>query len=108
MREPDLQDIGRRLAAYRKELGLTQAQAAEAANISEHTCSKIERGASSVNFTTLFKICSALNISVNDLYVQEQPANGIIPELLAILPSFSKKDQQAIASMLKHYQRINK
>ena len=106
MHEPDLQDIGRRLAAYRKELGLTQAQAAEAANISEHTCSKIERGASSVNFTTLFKICSALNISINDLYLQEPISSGIIPELQRILLSFPQKDQKKLASLLKCYLQL--
>ena len=66
----DLHKIGKRLAAYRKGLGWTQAQAAEAANISEHTYSSIERGMTKMQAPTILSICTA-RISLNDLFLDD-------------------------------------
>lgn len=67
----DLQKIGRRLLAYRRNYGLTQAQAAEASGLSERAYAKIERGESDMRIVTAIQICEALHISLDDLFFED-------------------------------------
>ena len=57
-----------RIQAFRKEKGLSQAQLAEKAGISEISIRKYENGERNPKIETLGKIAMALNVPVSDLY----------------------------------------
>lgn len=63
-------EIGLKIAYYRKKKGYTQAQLSEMVGISSNYLSLIERGnyGNSYSIETLFKIASALDVKVNDLF----------------------------------------
>ena len=59
--------IGRNIAAYRKDAGLTQAGLAEKLNYSDKAVSKWERGESIPDVLTLMALADQFGITVNDL-----------------------------------------
>ncbi len=65
----DLREMGNRLLSFRKKAGLTQAEAAEKAGLSDRTYADIERGKVNMRVETLLKICDALQITPNDILV---------------------------------------
>jgi len=69
--------IGKNIAAYRKNLGLTQAGLAEKLNYSDKAVSKWERGESIPDVLTLMQLASQFGITVNDLLCDpnELPGN---------------------------------
>ncbi len=67
------QEIGRRIASYRNELGLSQEVVAERmGGISRAVLSKIENGQKAVNAMELQAACTALGVDLNDL-IEERP-----------------------------------
>ena len=65
--EVDYRLLAKRLSRIRREKGLTQAQLAEKANLTNNYISNIETQHSIPSLETLVKICNALNITPNDL-----------------------------------------
>ena len=59
--------IGRNIAAYRKQAGMTQAGLAEKLNYSDKAVSKWERGESIPDVLTLMQIADRFGLTVNDL-----------------------------------------
>jgi len=60
--------IGRQVHLFRKQLGLTIADLAEAAGISLGMMSKIENGMTSPSLTTLQQLSNALGIPISDFF----------------------------------------
>lgn len=58
------QDIGRMVAFHRKKSGLTQLEVAKLAGIGKAAVFDIEHGKASVQFDTLQKLLSVLNIQI--------------------------------------------
>lgn len=69
--------IGEKIAALRREHGLSQAQLAEHLNLSPQAVSKWERGESLPDLITLDQLCSILEVDLN--YFSGQPATGENP-----------------------------
>ena len=67
----ELDKIGNRLLTIRKNAGLTQAEVAEAAGLSDRAYADIERGTANMRVESLMKICDALRITPNDILVKE-------------------------------------
>ncbi len=67
----DLHHIGNNLYNARKSAGLTQAELAEKAELSDRTYADIERGSVTMRIDSLLKICNALRISPNDILVSD-------------------------------------
>ena len=63
----DLRTIGNNLYRMRKDKGLTQAEVAEKAELSDRTYADIERGSVTMRIDSLLKICAALRITPNDI-----------------------------------------
>lgn len=63
----DPKDSGKRIAALRKDSGMTQEQLAEKLNISDSMISKIERGAKGVSIDLAIEICVIFNVSLDYL-----------------------------------------
>ena len=57
----DMKKIGDRLLALRKQRGLTQAEVAERAGLSDRTYADAERGTVNLRVETLTRICDALH-----------------------------------------------
>jgi len=68
--------IGRNIAAYRKNAGLTQAGLAEKLNYSDKAVSKWERGESVPDVLTLMQLASQFGVTVNELIADPNELPG--------------------------------
>lgn len=60
-------EIGRRIATRRHQLGLTQAEAAERAGLTQQFFACVETGAKNIRAESIVKVSKALNISTDYL-----------------------------------------
>ena len=60
-------EMGKRISARRKALGITQSKLAEILDISNNHLSSIENGKQSPSFDKFVKLCEALETTPNDL-----------------------------------------
>lgn len=63
--------LGRRIYAQRKKLGLTQEQVSEIADVSPQLVSSAENGIRNISAENLFRISQALEISTDYLFTGE-------------------------------------
>lgn len=68
--------IGANIAAYRKQMGLTQVGLAEKLNYSDKAVSKWERGDSIPDVLTLMQLAELFSVTVNDLLVDPEQLPG--------------------------------
>lgn len=104
------QKIGNKLFSIRKEAGLTQAEVAEKANISDRTYADIERGDSNMRAESMINICNALQITPNDIFVDnDTPQNLQKEEILNRLNECTPKELETALEFLDVYLRsLNK
>lgn len=96
--------IGNRLLSIRKRMGLTQAEVAEAAGLSERTYAEIERCKVNMRIETALRICKVLHITPNDLLITETPSSTIRQkELFARLNACNQKDKDTALRLLEVY-----
>ncbi len=69
-----LHELGRRIRAQRKVIGLTQEALALVANVDRSYYGAVERGERNVTFTVLCRLCLALQCDVASLTEQLPPA----------------------------------
>ena len=67
----DLRTIGNKLLTVRKRMGMTQAEVAEAAGLSDRTYADIERGAVNMRTETILRICHVLHITPDEVLTEE-------------------------------------
>jgi transcriptional regulator with XRE-family HTH domain len=107
MLEKDLIRIGNRLFEARKRLGLTQAQVAEIAEISDRTYADIERGTVNMRAETLVSICAALKLTPDAVLTVREPDESDIQEktsaLLVRLSGRSEKEKRTALNLLSVY-----
>ena len=100
----DMNIIGNKLLAFRKQKGLTQAEVAELAEISDRTYADIERGTTNMRMETLVSICKALNITPNQLLFEQDNSSIIEQEkILKKLESCNSKDKETALKILSVY-----
>ncbi|WP_214073573.1 helix-turn-helix transcriptional regulator [Mucilaginibacter sp. dw_454] len=63
--------LGSRIAAIRKEKGVTQVELAYRCDIEKSNMRRIEAGNTNVTVLMLKRICTALEIPMNDLFVTQ-------------------------------------
>ena len=98
----DFSDIGNRLYAVRKRMGLTQAEVAEKAELSSRTYADIERGTVNMRIETVLRICKALHITPDEILTTNEPSALLHrEELLARLDACSPKDQETALRLLQ-------
>lgn len=96
--------IGKNLYAFRKKCGLTQFEVAENANLSDRTYADIERGHVNMRIDTLIKICNVLNITPNDILVDEKEHSADkLETLIKEIDSFSINDKHFIMETLDKF-----
>lgn len=100
----DLRAIGNRLLNIRKRMGMTQAEVAEAAGLSDRTYADIERGTVNMRTETILRICNVLHITPDEVLTEE---NVSLPakqdELWERLNSCNPKDKETALQLLSIY-----
>ena len=79
----DMRKIGNKMLELRKSVGLTQAELAERAGLSDRTFADIERGNVNMRIETLLKICDALGVTPDAVLTEENTSLQIKQEQIA-------------------------
>lgn len=90
--------IGKFIAERRKSVNLTQAQLAEALNITDRAVSKWERGIAMPDSSIMLELCSILKITVNDLLCGE----------VVIMDNYNKELENNLIKMVKQKEQADK
>ena len=100
----DFHAIVNKLLASRKRIGLTQAEVAEAAGLSDRTYADIERGTANMRIETLLSICGVLHITPDEVLTEEAPMVAARQvELWSRMASLSPKDRETALRLLEVY-----
>lgn len=100
----DLHAIGNALLSFRKRAGLTQAETAEAAGLSDRTYADIERGTVNMRLETLLRICQALHITPDEILTEDRGATAVLEEdILSRLHTCSLKEKETALRLLDIY-----
>lgn len=98
----DLHTIGGKLLAIRKRVGLTQAEVAEAAGLSDRTYADIERGTVNMRTETFLRICNVLHITPDEVLTEENTSMTIRQEeLWQRLNACNPKDRETALQLLE-------
>lgn len=96
--------IGNKLLAIRKRTGMTQAEVAEAAGLSDRTYADIERGTVNMRVETLLHICESLHISPDEILTEENTSlQQKREEVLAKLETRSPSERETALELLSVY-----
>lgn len=102
------QIFGLRVQALRHELGLTQAELAEAADLSQNFLSAIERGSKFPSSEKIASLASALKIPIYQLFLTPTEAHAL-PALEATkLSSFPDALSGAVRQWAIEWMQVNK
>lgn len=100
----DMREIGNRLLAIRKRMGMTQMEVAEAEGLSGRTYADIERGSVNMRVETILHICEALHITPDEILTQRSSEMTVQEEeVLARLKSCNPKDKETALRLLNVY-----
>ena len=97
----DLRTIGNKLLAVRKRMGMTQAEVAEAAGLSDRTYADIERGMVNMRTETILRICNVLHITPDEVLTEESISlTAQQSELWERLNACNPKDRETALQLL--------
>lgn len=97
-----LKSMGTRMIVRRKELGLTQEQVAERANLTAQTISTAERGEKALRPENIVKLCSVLGVSPNYILLGEV-ADVQALELPPRIAKLSIRQRQYLECIIDNY-----
>ncbi len=104
MRNP-YQQIGNRIRLVRRQAGLTQAELAEKASLSDNFIGLIERGEGRPTIQVVDRIADALGVHLSELFLgdenQSKKGGETLRELRRVLKRRELKDAQLILSISK-------
>ena len=96
--------IGNKLLALRKRKGLTQAQLAEIAGLSDRAYADIERGTVNMRMQTILRICQALHITPDEIFTDNsEPCKLQEEEVLHLLNSCTEQEKETALALLTVY-----
>ncbi|MGM9601839.1 MAG: helix-turn-helix domain-containing protein [Faecousia sp.] len=100
----DLHIIGNKLLTVRKRMGMTQAEVAEAAGLSDRAYADIERGMVNMRTDTILRICKVLHITPDEVLTEESAStNAQQEELWQRLNACNPKDKETALQLLSVY-----
>ncbi len=102
----DFSAIGNKLYSFRKRMGMTQAEVAEAAGIADRTYADIERGTVNMRIETVLRICDVLHITPDEVLTDD--GSSVVErqsEILERLNACSPKDKQTAFDLLEVFLR---
>lgn len=101
MKNIDFKLIGKRIAYKRKELGLTQWQVEEMADITQKYLSNIERATSGLSLDVLMRLCDALEVTPDYLLLgTTNSVDDVSAAIESRVNRMSPKQQELALSML--------
>lgn len=95
----NLVEIGTRIKAYRKNIGISQEKLAEMIDVSPHYIYEIERGSKSMSLETLMNLSVALQLSTDYILFGNQTAD--IVSLSEQLAKMNEKQRERAESAFK-------
>lgn len=105
----NLVEIGERLLSVRRKKGMTQGEVAEKAGLSDRAYADIERGTANMRVETALKICKALNVTPNDILIDEEIPMQTGTDLLVKLNSCSESERKTAIKLINVFMNyINK
>lgn len=100
----DMRKIGNKLLAARKRSGMTQAEVAEHAGLSDRTYADIERGSVNMRTETILRICQVLHITPNEIFTEDDPnLSAQAEDLWAQLDRCSPQEKETALRLLSVY-----
>ncbi|MBQ3137229.1 MAG: helix-turn-helix transcriptional regulator [Clostridia bacterium] len=99
----DFKVIGNKLYEIRAKKLMSRAEVAEKANLSERTYADIERGSVNMRVETILKICSALSITPNDIFVLKEDRIVTEKDIINIIEKCSPKEKETALNLLEVY-----
>ena len=100
----DLHTIGNKLLIVRKRMGMTQAEVAESAGLSDRTYADIERGTVNMRTETIPRICNTLHITPDEILTEDSTSLSIQQtELWERLNACNSKDKETALQLLSIY-----
>ena len=81
----NLAEIGSKLLDIRKKKGMTQSEVAEKAGLSDRAYADIERGTANMKVETVLRLCQSLNITPNDILIDDETPTPTGVELMVKL-----------------------
>ena len=102
----DMHAIGNKLLSIRKRMGMTQAEVAEAAGLSDRTYADIERGTVNMRTETILRICNVLHITPDEILTETSSSLTSQQEKLwERLNACNPKDKETALQLLSVYFR---
>lgn len=100
----DLHEIGNKLLNLRKRMGMTQAEVAELAGLSDRTYADIERGTVNMRIETILRICYTLHVTPDEIFVvKDISLTAKQEELWEKLNACNPKDRETALQLLSIY-----
>lgn len=100
----DLHAIGTKLLSIRKRMGMTQAEVAEAAGLSDRTYADIERGTVNMRTETILRICNVLHITPDAILTESDHSLSTKQSFLwERLNSCNARDKETALQLLAVY-----
>lgn len=99
----DLKVIGNKLYEIRTKRLMSRAEVAEKANLSERTYADIERGSVNMRVETILKICNALSITPNDIFVSKEEKMITEEEIISMIKKCPPKERETALNLLEVY-----
>ncbi|MBQ7888762.1 MAG: helix-turn-helix transcriptional regulator [Erysipelotrichaceae bacterium] len=97
----DFHTIGNKLLSIRKRNGMTQAEVAESAGLSDRTYADIERGTVNMRIETILRICEALHITPDEVLTDDNTSLSVRQnELIERLNACNPKDRETALQLL--------
>ncbi|MFI3292591.1 MAG: helix-turn-helix transcriptional regulator [Rikenellaceae bacterium] len=95
-------EIGQRIAKRRKQLGLTQEQAAELSGLSHQFFACVERGLKNIRAENVIKLSKALNVSADYILLGESNATDR-NHIATMLEPLSEVELKCMEEIIKNY-----
>lgn len=100
----DFHKIGNKLFTIRKRNGMTQAEVAEAAGLSDRTYADIERGTVNMRIETILRICDVLHITPDEILTEDSiSVSAKQEELWQKLNACPPKEKETALQLLSVY-----
>ena len=97
----DYKEVGKRIAARRRELGLKQCQVEQKADLCFKYLSNIERGVTVISIDVLMKLCDVLKVTPNDLLLDSViPGEDYLKSMASRVQQMSSKQARLALSMM--------
>lgn len=91
----------KQLKFYREKRNFSQDFVAEHIGITQPLYNKIENGSREMTINTLVKVTDILDISMDSLFAEEDSADTIMKNILALLKGKSQSDLEIVEDVMK-------